>query len=485
MKLPRISIIITLVLLVSLSACNVISDSTPTVPRGNTSPTAGNTPPTASPTTLAMAATPTSAAAAAIPTTTNNIAVAPTSTAVAFDLPTVTAAPPTAGPLPAASDTPTSAANSTATIGSATPSAGSGSELIFYLGDDSIYTIKPDGSNRQLVTKVSKGANQDVSAMSASADGKHLAYELVDNTTDEAEYYLVNNGKPSRLDGVASLPVWYGHRFLSTGQPGANDEPGEILVFNADSAGGPAGAGLGVMGSNPAWYPDGAKVVYSDKDDNIYSVGANPPPTGKLNPDLIIKLNDKPAGDNEDFFGVMFVAVTPDGKTLVFGGEQLKNVGASGNGQRLWMYDLNKGLGKTLNDVQPFTDFGGRYGGSNNYGFVNQNTIVVASDFHISACAVGSAIDVLGIGNDITATVPLPGQQGDTYAGLYGLSVAPGNPNHSSPTFAYSFDNYTCDNADAGQTITQAPAVYVWSNSQNNKVADGRYPIWVDSSNKP
>jgi len=476
-KLPRISIIITLVLLASLSACNVVNNSTPT-------PTAGNTPPAASPTTLAMAATPTRAAAAT-PTTTNNIAVAPTSTPVAFDLPTATAIPPTAAPV-AATDTPISLANSTATAGIATPLAGGGSELIFYLGDDdSIYTIKPDGSNRQLVTKVSKSANQDVSAMSASADGKYLTYELVDNSTYEADYYLVNKGKPSRLDGVASLPVWHGHRFLATGPPGVNDEPGEILVFNADSAGSPAGAGLGVMGSNPAWYPGGAKVVYADKDDNIYSVGTNPPPTGKLNPNLIVKLNDKPAGDNEDFFGVMFVAVAPDGKTLVFGGEQLKNVGASGNGQRLWMYDLSKGLGKTLNDVQPFTDFGGRYGGSNNYGFVNQNTIVVASDFHISACAVGSAIDVLGIANDITATVTLPGQQGDTYAGLYRLSVAPGNPNRPSPTFAYSFDNYTCDNADAGQAITQAPAVYVWSNSQNNKVADGRYPIWVDTGSKP
>jgi hypothetical protein len=481
MKPPRLSVILTLVLLTSLTACDVVSNNTPTPTAGNT-PSPSTTRIAASPTAATSAATPTAVAAAASPTA--NPAIAPTSTAVTFDLPTATTEPPTAAPATTATDTPGSAANSTPTTSNGIP-AGS-SELIFYLGNDgSIYTIKPDGSNRQLLLKVDKSANQDVSAMSASADGKYLAYELADNTTYGVDYYLVNKGKPSRLDGVASLPVWYGHRFLAAAPPGANDEPGQILVFDADSAGGPAGAGLGVMGSDPAWYPDGSKVVYTDKNDNIYSIGANPPPSGNLNPDLILKLNDKPAGDNEDFFGVMFATIAPDGKTLVFAGEQLKNVGASGNGQRLWMYDLSKGLGKALKDAQPFTDFGGRYGGSNSYGFASQNTIVVASDFHISACAVGSAIDVLGIGTTVTTTVTMPGEQGDTYVRLYGLSVAPPNPNRPSSTFAYSLDNYTCDTAGGGQTITQTPTVYIWSSTQSNKVAAGRYPVWVDTSSKP
>lgn len=471
MKIQRAAIGFAILFLVSLTACDVISNNTPTLPP------ATPTRPAASPTTVAMATSPTVAAAAATATTNS---VAPTSTPVMLDLPTVTPAPPTAAPSSSATDTPASAPNTTPTTGRVSASS---SKLIFYLGSDGIiYTVKPDGSNKQPLLKIDIPAGQDVAGMSASVDGKFLAYKLVDTATyEDASYYLVSNGKASKLDGVASLPVWYGHRFVASGSVGEGGTPGDLAVYNADAAGGPSGAGLGVQGSNLAWYPDGSNILYLDALDNIYSIGTNPPPYGNYTGTLVLHLNDKPADNNPDFFGAMFAAVTPDGKTLVFGGEQIKNVGASGNGQRLWMYDLSKGPGKALAAAQSFTDFGGRYG-SNNYGFANMNTLVVASDFHISACAVGSAIDVLGIGNAVTATVALPGQQGDSNARLYGLSVAPANPNHPSSTFAYSLDNYTCANAGTGPTVTLAATVYVWSGGQSSKVAAGRYPLWADTS---
>jgi hypothetical protein len=472
MKVQRAAAILAMVFLVSLTACDTVSNNTPTPP------TAAATSPAASPTTAAMAATPTTVAAAITPITNT---AAPTSTPVVLDLPTVTPVPPTAAPPSSATNTPASAANTTPTTGSGSASS---SELIFYLGNDgTIYTAKPDGSNQQPLLKVDMPAGQDVASMSASVDGKYLAYELVDTATYEnASYYLVSNGKASKLDGVASLPVWYGHRFVASGPVGEGGTPGDLAVYDADAAGGPSGAGLGVQGSNLAWYPDGNNILYLDALDNIYSIGANPPPYGNYTGTLVLQLNDKPADNNPDFFGTMLAAITPDGKTLVFGGEQIKNMGASGNGQRLWMYDLSKGPGSSLSAAQPFTDFGGRYGGNNNYGFANANTIVVASDFHISACAADSAIDVLGIGNAVTATVTLPGQQGDGNARLYGLSVAPPNPSRTGAALTYSLDNYTCADAGAGPTITQAPTVYVWSSGQSSKVAAGRYPLWVNSS---
>ncbi len=471
MKIRFAPIVFALVFLISLTACDTVSNNTP-IPATATSPTA-------SPATAAMAATPTNVIAATA-TPINNTS-APTSTPVILNLPTATSAPATSVPVSGATDTPASAANASPTTGSVSASS---SELIFYLGNDgTIYTSRLDGSNQQPLLKVDIPTGQDVAGMSASVDGKYLVYELVDTATYEnASYYLVSNGKASKLNGVASLPVWHGHRFAASGPMGEGITPGELAVYDADGAGGPSGAGLGVQGSNLAWFPDGNNILYLDALDNIYSIGANPPAYGNFTGTLLLQLNTKPADNNPDFFGTMFAAVTPDGKTLVFGGEQTKNVGASGNGQRLWMYDLSKGPGGSLSAAQPFTDFGGRYGGNNSYGFASANNLVVASDFHISACATGSAIDVLGIDNAVTATVALPGQQGDSNARLYGLSVAPPNSNRANPTFAYSLDNYTCANAGAGPTVTQPPTVYVWSGGQSSKVAAGRYPLWVDTS---
>lgn len=486
MKLRPVLSIFALLLLVSLTACDVVSNPTP--PPANT-PALATTPTSAaatSPTTVALAATATS-----VPISLTSGTAAPTSTPVTINLPPATNIAPTDTPAAASpltstaappADTPTASANST-------PAANTNGELIFFVGNDgTIYSIAPDGTNQQPIITIDKSASQDVGGMSVSADGKYLAYSLYDTGGYTATYYLVSNGTSSPLDGVSSLPVWYGHRFVAAGQPDRATGAAELSVYDADQPG-PSSAGLGVIGSEPAWYPDGSKVVYTDQDDNIYSIGAYPPPYGNLAPDPILKLNDKPASsDNQDFFGTMFVAVTPDSKTLVFGGEQIKKVGASGNGQRLWSYDLSKGAGQSLSDAHPFTDFGGRYGGSDNYGFTNANTIVVASDFHISACAVGSVISILKAGSGAAfADINLPGVKNETYARIYGLSAAPNIPARVNPTFAYSTDNYTCDNAGAGPNITQPPAVYVWNQDaqgkeQSNKVADGRYPIWVDTA---
>ncbi len=444
-----------LMLALVLSACDTSTPSpspnTPAPAVTNTALAAPNTP-----TTLVVVATTTVAPAA------------PTSTAVTLDLPTATA--PTKP-----SDTPTpSAALPTATRPS--------NNLIIYLDNDgqSIYTVNPDGSDRKLVTKIDKPANSQVYNMTGSRDGKYLSYALAD-ASYTMTYYLVSGGKSTKLEGIASQPQWFYDYFLASGPGDASGKPGEIYRFDPTSISDPVNfkQDLGVRGGPFTLTPDGTQVVYVDEAGNIMGLGLSH--MTEHQPYIIVKLNTGVDISSMDYFYVTQMAFAPDSIKLVFSGEQRKNVGASGNGERLWVYDMGASNGGKTHP-QPLTDNGGRYSTLDFAG----STVVAASDFHISACAVGSALELHGLEpNVISLTIDLPQQTGDTYARILGLSVQPGASN-TNPTLAYGIDTYSC--ADASTTPTYSPAaIYVWSTASHegafvHKVVDGSFPIWVSTS---
>lgn len=398
----------------------------------------------------------------------------PATSAAASSAPAAVAGNPVAGsPVASASASPAPAAASVAPASTATQIGGQ----IIYLDQDgqTIYTIRPDGSQRQRVMTIAKTADQEVSQLSASRDGRYLAYTLSDQQTYAQEFFLVSAGQAQPLREIGSLPIWHENRFVANLAPVA-DKLGSLALFDPARGAQPV-ATFGVTGFMPVWSADGSRIVFIDEQDNIVQLNVADPQAA---PTTLLALNDPsatpvPEGYAADHWIVSWATLMPDNQTLIFAGEQLQNLGASGNGQRIWRYDLARSEGKTA--IEPLSEPGGRY---SSFDLLGPQMLVAASDVHSSACEIAPVLEVRELEPDAATTIELP-VPADRFGGIDHVSAARAAPSNV-PSFAYSLTLHTCD-FDAPEPSFDPPALYVWSravgqDARNIKIADGRLPIW-------
>ena len=369
-------------------------------------------------------------------------------------------------------------ASTAAAPGAAVSAADRADGLIVFLDQDgeTIATIRPDGSDRQTLTTIVRSADQDVGQLSASRDGRYLAYTLSDRQTYAQEFVLVSAGQARPLTEVGSLPVWHDDRFVANLRPVA-DQLGALALFDPARGEQPV-ATFGVIGFAPAWSADGARIVFIDQQDNIAQLSVADP---QAPPTTLLELNapaatPTAAGYEPDHWLVSWATLTPDGQALIFAGEQLQNQGASGNGQRIWRYDLSSGQGKA--GLEPLGEPGGRY---SDYDVLSPQTLVVASDVHSSACEIAPALELRGVEPGPATTIELPIPAG-RYGGIDQVSAPPADQQRGR-SFAYSLTLHDCE-LDAPQPNFDPPALYVWSDASgqgalSRKIADGRLPVWI------
>lgn len=461
----------TLLLIVALvlSACG----STPPQTLSTAAPS-----PSAAPVAVGSTAAPPSPSLIATPTLVPTLPVVATATLAA---PTA-AAVPSATPTP---DTPTPPPLSAAPTQTSAPNPlpADNGDLLFYLENDgrTIATIRPDGSNRQLVTVIDKPDQQRVTGMTASPDGTYLIYQLSDDT-GQPQSFLVSGGVPSLLPGVTTRAEWFGNRFVA-GKGDGSATRSSVSIFDL-SSGSPVEQPLKVDGSVPTWSANGSRIIYLDPDGNVTAIdpqpGAQPTTLLYLNPPETANAEPGSEAWNEGW-DVSWVTQAEDDITLLFAGAQRKDRGASGNGERIWSFQGVPGSA----GVQPLTDVPTRYN-AGDYDFLAPDTLVAGSNGHNSACAVDPLIQVQPIGSNATQQIDLP-LGNKPYSYVHDISAAPYRADRGS-AFAFSVAPYDC--ADVTAIDQSPPALYVWSSPgggtpQITNIADGRFPVWIDTGTRP
>jgi TolB protein len=124
-----------------------------------------------------------------------------------------------------------------------------------------LVTIKPDGSNLRVVTRIRRGR---IFGLSWSPNGRKIAFQL--DAAEDASLYVVNaNGtglrRLARWRDFSTTPVW-SPRGRTIAFDKHDDGVHQIWVINADGSGARRLTRPGSF-SSPSWSPDGRRIALS------------------------------------------------------------------------------------------------------------------------------------------------------------------------------------------------------------------------------
>lgn len=339
---------------------------------------------------------------------------------------------------------------------------------IFYLAayGVTINTIRPDGTDVQLLLRVDKQPDEEVINLSGEPSGTFLTYGVASlKQAVWPRYFLVQNGLATTLPSFATPPRWSptGRRF-AVQLAGAAEAPGAMFLYDTEAG---TGEALAVAG-NPDWFPDGTRLVYVAGDVWAYDLA-----TGAST-----RLTQLPTEGDEMWY-VQEAHVPPGGQQIVFYGGQRKSLGASGNGQQWWWIPASGGK------PQPFHG----QGGNTILGYAVSPTGTVqayAESAHSSACVSEQRIVALTTdpADDVEMLAPVPPtiESSDSAAFyLKGFSWSP-----TGDRIAYAVEPYRCP-PDATAPVTTTAAIYSWTVGQASgledgvprKIVDGSFPVWI------
>jgi Tol biopolymer transport system component len=342
-----------------------------------------------------------------------------------------------------------------------------GDDAIFYVDTDgvTIKQINPNGGEALIIGSVGPANGPKITFMEADRSGREL---LVSQGTN---YQLVNGGLSRDIGEVSAPPRWSPDGTRLVGQLASEGTPGPAYLYDLASR---QGAQLPFSGVAD-WYPDGQHLVYAASRNDSDQPGSN-----VYRYDLATGASDQISNlvsSAGDIWYVQEAHVLPGAGSIVFYGNHTSEVGASGNGQQWWWIPAEGG------EAQLFSR---NYGnGINSYAASPDGTLIAyGSRAHISACASAGDISVRAndVGGDpehpLHPSLPILGDQTDTYAFVEGLSWSP-----ESARLAFALESYTCQDAASGH-VGGTPAVYVWDvaaggEAAPRKLADGSHPTWI------
>ncbi|HSH82176.1 MAG TPA: hypothetical protein VLA19_26920, partial [Herpetosiphonaceae bacterium] len=329
-----------------------------------------------------------------------------------------------------------------------------------------INTIRPDGSDVQLLLTVDKGPDEIVVDLSGEPSGPFLIYGVAPaKQTGWPRYFLVQNGAAAPLPSFRTVPRWSpdGRHFVAQ-MVGEADGPGPIYLYDTATGVGTTLAAAGV----PDWYPDGSRLVYVAGD--IW--------TFDLSSGAGMRLTELPAEGDEMWF-VQEAHVLPGGEYIVFYGGQRKSVGASGNGQQWWWIPVSGG------GPQPYAGRGGNMVLGYATGTAG-DTLAYAESAHSSACISEQRIVARSPNPEgaVAVEAPIPATiERSSSAAFYiqGFSWEP-----DGHRIAYAVQQYHCV-PGATELVTEPAVIYSWLVGQGfgveggapRKLIEGAYPVWI------
>lgn len=348
-------------------------------------------------------------------------------------------------------------------------------ERIIFLASDgmTIKSIKPDGSDEQVIFNVPLEEGEEVDNLTVDPRGRYILYSVTKEPSDLAStYYIIDGGAAKESFSALRAPRWSPNGTLLAAQTAAEDgAPGRILLQRAVSG---ERTLLDIEGA-PDWFPDGRRLIYVHEDD-VYSYD--------LSAEKSAKLTDLPHDTEKDSWVVQEAHVLPDGERIIFfGGPFVKDgeqqLGASGNGQQWWWIPSAGGT------PQPWTEPGGNYIPAYASGSTTTRIAYVDSA-HGNACYSYQTVVVQDSGreNPKPAFPQMPGfdESKEEYTYVRGLALSP-----RGEQVVFGVEPFRCP-VSGTEPLVSPPSLYIWDVPPDaegegtvapRKVADGSLPVWV------
>jgi predicted small lipoprotein YifL len=392
------------------------------------------TPPTSAPPTAATSATPQTP-----------VAATPTS------LPATTA---TTSATEAATTAPT-----TPTSEPATQTTRDGQIILLDNDGATIRTVRPDGSDPQVLIVVAKQPHEEVIRMAAAPNGRYLVYSLADyNGAEPLRSFLVAGGVASQIETLAGTPRFSpdATRFVAAALTADGAYGGPLLLYDLATR---AATRLPVAGS-AEWFADGTRLLYLDDT----TIGIYDTSSGTTT--SVLSLPN--AGDERWY--IEQAHLLPDEARVLFYGGQQNLLGASGNGMRWWTVPLGGGApepasepsGNRVPEFSPNPQL---------------DLLAYSESFHVNVCisAYSLAVRPSTLDGEVLYA-PLPDTDMDTrFAYIEGFAWV------DNDHIVYGLRPYRC--ADTTDFQVGAASIYRWNVRAGDaapiKIADGSYPIWI------
>ncbi len=346
---------------------------------------------------------------------------------------------------------------------------------IIYLAADgaTIKSIQPNGTGARTLYTISKGRSETVDNLTADPTGSNVLYSISSDPSNPVEvYYLLHNGVARKLPAFSQVPRWSpdGKRFVGQIYTGSAVQ-GKVFIYNVTNN---TYLYLPIAGLAD-WFPDGNRLVYTDSGDVF---------TYNRTSGAVTKLTHLPHQESSNDWYVQEAHVLPDGKKIVFfGQESIKDgqfqLGASGNGLQWFWLPVGGGT------PQPWLEPGGNglvaYAAN-----ATANKVAYVDNSHSSACASVQTVSVVytdrfSPGESVDLDIPGYNEDTEHYVYIEGLAWSP-----SGKQLAYGVQSYSCGDPAGPQNLA-APVIYTSAAPDRAvrqlpsvvKLVSGSYPVWV------